>query len=262
LPDLPGPSGPLETLVTGSGAPTTIFAHGFAGSIAETRPFGSGVDGTRVFFHFRGHGASGAPGGPWSYAALELELSAVRRAYDARRGVGVSLGAGTLLAAAVLEPDAFERLVLILPAALDTPRAGRAVERVDAMAARAEAGDVEGLAGLLLSEQPEAVRDGRIVQMWARAQAARMTGTALTRVIREVPSLFPVVDRAELTAIRCPVLVLGHQDDEAHPAHLVDELVEALPRARGRVFTAGGVLWSHRADVREEIRAFLNEAHR
>ncbi|HET7661061.1 MAG TPA: alpha/beta hydrolase, partial [Oryzihumus sp.] len=55
---LDGPDGALEYLLTGSGGPTTVFGHGLAGSIETTRPFGSGVEGTRAFFHFRGHGAS------------------------------------------------------------------------------------------------------------------------------------------------------------------------------------------------------------
>jgi hypothetical protein len=35
----------VEYLVTGGGEPVTVFAHGLAGSIPETRPFGSGVGG-------------------------------------------------------------------------------------------------------------------------------------------------------------------------------------------------------------------------
>jgi hypothetical protein len=59
--------GDVEVLVTGSGSPVTVFGHGLAGSIAETRPFGSGVRGTRAFLHFRGHGATPSrEGEPWS----------------------------------------------------------------------------------------------------------------------------------------------------------------------------------------------------
>ena len=112
-----GPEGPLEVLVSGSGVPATVFAHGLASSIDETRPFGSGVRGSRVFLHFRGHGATLGPETPWTYAALQTELLSVVSRYDARRGLGVSLGAGVLLRAAWTDPAAFERLVL--RAALD-----------------------------------------------------------------------------------------------------------------------------------------------
>ena len=38
-----GPGGALEVLTTGSGLPSTVFAHGLAGSIETTRPFGARV---------------------------------------------------------------------------------------------------------------------------------------------------------------------------------------------------------------------------
>jgi pimeloyl-ACP methyl ester carboxylesterase len=258
LPEVAGPDGPIETLVTGSGEPITLFAHGFAGSIAETRPFASGVDGTKVFLHFRGHGLTAGATSPWGYRALEAELSAVRAAHGASRGVGISIGSGALLAAALKDPAAFERLVLVLPPAIDQPRVGHTLERVEAMARRADDGDIDGLTQLLLAEQPAEVRDGRMVQMWARQQATRMTGSALTSVIREVPHVFPIADRTMLTTIECPVLVIGHEGDEAHPAELVGELVDALPNAEGKVYSAGGVLWTHRSELRDTMRAFLN----
>ena len=37
VPLIEGPDGPLEVLVTGSGEPVTVFAHGLAGSIDETQ---------------------------------------------------------------------------------------------------------------------------------------------------------------------------------------------------------------------------------
>lgn len=254
-----GPDGTLEVLVTGSGSPVTVFAHGFAGSIAETRPFASGVDGSRVFFSFRAHGASVPAATPWTYAALESELLAVRDAYDARRGVGVSLGAGALLRAATSRPESFDRLVLVLPAALDQPRSGRAVQRVEAMASYADRGDVEGLAAELLAEQPEDVRQRRVVQLWARQQAERLVDPPLRSVMRMIPGMFPLPDRSALERVTCPVLVIGHEGDEAHPSSVVRELVEALPSARGQVYGHGGVLWTHRAALRPLVSAFLND---
>ena len=53
-----GPSGPLEMVRSGRGEPVTVFAHGMGASIPSTRPYASGVSGTRVFFHFRSHGRS------------------------------------------------------------------------------------------------------------------------------------------------------------------------------------------------------------
>ena len=178
-----GPDGPVECLVTGSGEPVTLFAHGFAGSIGETRPFGSGVHGTRVFFHFRAHGASARADQPWTYAGLEAELRAVRTAYGASRGLGVSLGAGALLRSAVCSPEAFQRLVVVLPPALDRPRSGRALDRVQAMAEHAASHDVEGLTALLLAEQPVDVRRRRAHICVARRRRTSSGCSASSRAV-------------------------------------------------------------------------------
>jgi pimeloyl-ACP methyl ester carboxylesterase len=253
-----GPYGPIECLVTGSGHPVTLFAHGFAGSIEETRPFGSGVLGSRVFFSFRAHGLTPSVDLPWTYAGLTAELSSVRTVYGATRALGVSLGAGALLRAAVDDPGAFERLVVVLPPALDEPRRGRALERVKAMARSAAVHDVDGLTGLLLAEQPADVRTRRAVQMWARLQAERLCSGNLRDVIEQIPALFPLDDRSSLASVTCPVLVVGQHDDEAHPSRLVHEIAEVLPDAQTEIFSAGGVLWTHRAALRSLVSTFLN----
>ena len=123
----------VEYLVTGRGEPVTVFAHGLAGAIDETRPLGSGVRGSRAFLHFRGHGASSAPETPWTYDALAGELLAVADHVGATRALGVSLGAGALLRILADEPRRFDRLVLVLPGALDRPRGDAATRRLQQM---------------------------------------------------------------------------------------------------------------------------------
>jgi hypothetical protein len=95
---LEGPEGLLEFITTGSGVPATGFAHGLAGSIQMTRPFGSGVGGIRTFTHFRGHGASAAAETSWTYTVLAGELRAVADHVAATQAHGVSVGAGALCA--------------------------------------------------------------------------------------------------------------------------------------------------------------------
>jgi len=248
----------VDYLVTGRGDPVTVFAHGLAGAIDETRPFGSGVRGTRAFLHFRGHGASSAPESPWTYDALAAELLAVADHVGATRALGVSLGAGALLRLAAQRPERFERLVLVLPATIDRPRRDGAVERMQQMAACIEARDVEGVADLLVTEQPEHARERPDVAVWARRQARRLTDTAVARALRELPAAFPLDDRAVLDRVEAPTLVVGQRGDEAHPVHVAEELAEALPNARLSLFDAGGVLWTHRRELRELIAGFLN----
>lgn len=258
MPTVDGPSGPLEVLVTGRGQPVTVFAHGLAGSIAETRPFGSGVAGTKVFLHFRGHGASAGGETPWTYAAVAAELMAVVDRYDARRGLGVSLGAGALLAAAVELPDQFERLVFVLPATIDTPRRDPAVQRMQRMAELVEQRDLNPLADALVAEQPAPARGRPDVHLWATRQARRLAATEVARGLRELPPQYPVADRSLLQRLTGPVLVVGQEDDDAHPAGVARELAALLPDARLAVFDGTGLVWGHRAELRELISGFLN----
>src|SRR5262249_54965796 len=52
----------VESAVLGSPRPpTTLFLHGLAGSIQDTRPLASGLPGRKVFAHLPGHGRSTGP---------------------------------------------------------------------------------------------------------------------------------------------------------------------------------------------------------
>ncbi|MGH3385318.1 MAG: alpha/beta fold hydrolase [Nocardioidaceae bacterium] len=247
----------VEYVVTGTGDPVTVFAHGLAGSIPETRPFGSGVPGSKAFLHFRGHGASSAPDTPWTYAALAGELRAVADHVGATQALGVSLGAGALTRLVTDDPQRFSRLVLVLPAALDQPRADPAVLRLRRMADHVVRRDLDALADLLVLEQPVQARDRADVRVWAGRQATRLAGTGVERALRELPTQHPIDDRAALAAVTCPVLVIGQQGDDAHPAAIAAELADALPSATLTMFDAGGVLWTHRRELRGLVGAFL-----
>jgi pimeloyl-ACP methyl ester carboxylesterase len=118
---LEGPHGSLEFITTGSGLPATVFAHGLTGSIETTRPFGSGVKGSRTFFHFQGHGGSVAAETPWTYPELASQLRSVADHVGATQALGVSMGAGALCALLADTPSRFDRVVFVLPAVLDRP---------------------------------------------------------------------------------------------------------------------------------------------
>ena len=94
----------LEQLVSGVGDPVTVFAHGLAGDITGTRPLGSAVAGRRVFFHFRGHGRSDSPPGPWSFADLAADLRAVADRGQRHPGARGQHGRGRAVPAAGRHP--------------------------------------------------------------------------------------------------------------------------------------------------------------
>jgi pimeloyl-ACP methyl ester carboxylesterase len=246
-----------EFLTTGSGAPATVFAHGLAGSIQTTRPFGSGVRGSRTFMHFRGHGASTATQTPWTYPALAQELRAVADHVGATQALGVSMGAGALCNLLAHTPGRFERLVFVMPAALDTQRADLTRSRLVAMADHAENGDVDALATLLLEAEPRAVRAQPAVQLWCRRQARTLVGTTISQALRALPTAIPVSDRGLLSAVTAPALVIAQEDDPLHPVWVAEELAASLPVARLEVLAPGGVMWRHRARLRELVGSHL-----
>jgi pimeloyl-ACP methyl ester carboxylesterase len=211
-----------------------------------------------VFLHFRGHGASAGSESPWTYDAAADDVRAAAAAYDARRALGVSLGSGALLRVATATPEVFERLVLVLPATIDEPRTDPAVDLMQARAELVEHRDLAGLAESLVAEQPAGVRDRADVRLWAERQARRLSSTTVARALRELPPQHPLASRSELARVTCPVLVIGQEGDAAHPASIARELGSLLPRAELEVYDDGGVLWSHRAEVRRRISTFLN----
>ena len=249
---------PLHVEAFGSGDPVTVYAAGLGGTIAETRTLGSGVAGTRVFFDFRGHGASGAPPGEdWSYAALTRDLAAVADATGATRAVGVSMGAAALMGVLAGAPDRFARNVFVLPAILDRPRHDVVTSRLGRVAQRIEEGDADAVAELLLAEVPRTLRDRPETVAYVRDRAARLSGRAVAGLVHALAETRPVRDRTALAAVGAPCLVVGQEGDEVHPAQVARELAATLPAARLHVFDEPGGLWVHRAALRRLLTEFL-----
>ena len=255
---LQGPHGSLEFLTTGSGLPATVFAHGVAGSIQTTRPFGSGVKGSRTFLHFRGHGASSAQDGPWTYAGLAEDLRTVADQVGATRALGVSMGAGAMCSLLARTPLRFERLVFVMPAVLDTPRTDAALDRLVDLAQAVDHRDVEALTALLLEKEAAEVRSQRAVQLWCRRQAAALVGTPVSAALRALPAAVPLTDRGVLAAVTVPALVIAQDQDPAHPVWVAEQLAALLPDARLEVMAPGGLMWRHRAVMRDLIGGFLS----
>ena len=259
MPLLATADGRLEYLETGTGAPVTVFGHGLAGSISDTRPLGSGVAGRRVFFHFRGHGDSSAAVG-WSYPALAGDLRTVADGLGASRAVGVSMGAGALTALLAGTPDRFERVVFFLPGALDQPRAGPALAHLAQLADAVDAGDEARLAGLLAGELPALVRDRPGARAYVDSRAAMMLGAgpAMATALRSLPGQVPADDRKALAAVGVPALVVAQAGDELHPVSVAEELAGALGQAKLKVFDSGSAVWLARSELRAVVAGFLN----
>jgi pimeloyl-ACP methyl ester carboxylesterase len=219
-----------------------VFAHGLGSGIPDTRPFGSGIPGTRIFFQFRGHGRSGRPDGPWTYADLAEDLATA--AAGASRAVGVSLGAAVLCRLLTDAPRRFERLVFVMPAALDRPSPPAAATRFAAL----RRGDAS-------AEVPDPRRDAA----YLRQRAAYLTRYPLAPALAGLLADVPVPDPAVLAAVRAPALVIGCEGDELHPAPVARRLAESLGHATLHVYGEPAILWTARRDLRDRISTFLKE---
>jgi pimeloyl-ACP methyl ester carboxylesterase len=235
-----------------------VFAHGFGGGIADTRPLGSGVSGTKVFFSFRGHGGSAPLPAGWGYSELADDLGAVAEAEHATRAVGVSLGAGALTRLVAGAPSRFDRLVLFLPAVLDQPRPATAQGRFAAMAAALAADDADALAGVVRLEVPEAEQGSAAARVYVERRVATLRAPGVAGQLERLPGLTAVDSLEALRAVTAPALVIGCLGDPMHPTDVAERLAATLPNASLHIYPEPGVLWTERRDLRARLGGFLN----
>ncbi|MBK5307584.1 MAG: alpha/beta hydrolase [Frankiaceae bacterium] len=246
----------ITALVTGAGAPVTVAAHGLGASVAETRPLLSGVSGTRVFYAARGH--AGEVPDAFTYRALGDDLLGVADEHGATRALGVSMGAGALLSVLSRRPTRFDRVVVFLPGAIDTPRTDDAVRRfsvlVDALARQ----DVEAVRAFVAAEIPVDLRDRAAPYIKTRARFL-LDSPGIPVGVASLPPVTPVDDRSSLAAVSAEVLVIGQEGDPLHPAQVARDLAAVLPKARLVVFDQPGAMLRERRRLRALITDFLND---
>jgi 3-oxoadipate enol-lactonase len=266
-PTLPGPPTELietphgvrlEQLVTGVGTPVTVFGHGLAADIASTRPLGSAVSGRRVFFHFRGHGRSASPPGPWTFGDLADDLRAVADRAGATRALGVSMGAGALCRLLATSPDRFERIVLYLPAPLDGVRPRAAEDRLKRLLAAIASGEAAAVAEAVEPELPPSVRNTPTGWAFIRQRVEQLLTDGLAPQLDTLWRSPAVPDESVLRAFRGEALVIGCLGDDVHRAAVAERLAGLLPGARLHVYDRPSFLWTNRRELRDRISTFLN----
>ncbi|GAA0035436.1 alpha/beta fold hydrolase [Brevibacterium metallidurans] len=284
--NLPGPeTGYIATF--GSGEPHTLFSHGFAGAIRDTRPFGTGITGTKHFLHLYGHGGRPSPGPGWDYALIAEALADALTATSATQALGVSMSAGGLLR---LLSDGhpitrnLEKVALVLPASFtgfpaEVVRSHTAY--LESLRGLVAAGDIDGITDLMLSREPAEVAELLPARAWTRTKAENLVHTDMSdglglaleiavdgnRLSDENLGgqnlsdqiLGGRVDAAleRLRAFPGEVLVLTHEDDPAHPVFIAEEIAAAVPGSRLEVLPAGSILWRGRHEVRRILGEFF-----
>ena len=249
----------LEYFIAGEGDPGTVFAHGLAGGIPDTRPLGSGVVGRKIFFQFRGHGRSDMPAGEVTYADLATDLRAVADEFGARRALGVSLGAGALCRLLAQTPDRFERMVFFLPAVLDEVRPAAAMARAAALLEAVQADDAPTAASLLSADIPAGLRDRPAAWRYVRERLDALLKDGLAAGLADLPVQVALPDRTVLAAVTAPALVIGCRGDAAHPPGVAEQLAASLGNATLHIYDQPSVLWTNRTDLRTRVAGFLND---
>jgi pimeloyl-ACP methyl ester carboxylesterase len=250
----------LHVEIDGSGEPVTVLAHGLTNSCMEMSAFTPLAPGTKVRFCFRGHGHSGTPdAGHYGFEDFAGDVDAVATAFDATRAVGTSLGQGAITRLLATRPDRFERLVFVLPAALDVALSDGTLAGFDRTAGFLETLPREEAVRRILEDSG---RSGDYAERpWLRDvdmllwQDLQPIGVA--RSIREVTRDVAIRDRELLRAVTAPALVIAREGDAIHPAELARVLVEVLPNAELIMLGSEDELYAAIPMLVERVAAFL-----
>jgi 3-oxoadipate enol-lactonase len=226
----------------GAPVPTFIWAHSLLASMAQEDATGifnwSPLHGqARVIrYDARGHGASDLGSDPerqtWPELAADLLSLLERLAVPRPVGGGASMGCGTVLHAAVREPDRFPALVLALPPTAWKGRRYQALlyRTVGLLAANGlvDAG-VSGFNAVRsrFPRRPKTPRGALVaagMDQFLRSPR-RTVGPFRGAAVTDLPP------EEALTALRMPVLILAWTGDRMHPVRVATRLQALLPNA-------------------------------
>jgi pimeloyl-ACP methyl ester carboxylesterase len=223
-----------------AGAPAIVLAHG----LTATRRYvvhGSRVLARRGFrlvsYDARGHGESGmASAGTYNYDHLASDL---RTVIDAEVGegrvflAGHSMGAHTIAAFTLANPDRVAGMALAGPAVTGTPPTEETLGNWEGLAEGLERGGVEGFLAAYEGGLDPAWRE-TILRFTKERLAAHRHPVAVARALREVPRSIPFDGLHALEGLEVPALVVASHDsaDPGHPYAVAQAWAESLPSAR------------------------------
>jgi pimeloyl-ACP methyl ester carboxylesterase len=250
----------LHVEVEGEGEPVTVFAHGLTNSCMELAAFTPMAPGTKVRFCFRGHAHSGTPEpGHYRFADFADDLDSVATTYGATNAVGTSLGQGAITHLLARDPERFDRIVFVMPAALDLGLADHA--RFDHVADLLETLPTdEAIQRIVADSKRVAEYDEK---PWLREldmflwQDLNAVGVA--RAIREITRDVAITDRDLLRKVTAPTLILCQEGDEIHPVELGYVLAELMPNTDLIVLGSEDELLARLPELVTRVAAFLAE---
>jgi 3-oxoadipate enol-lactonase len=235
----------------GSG-PVVLRAHGLTSSRAnEAFADFSAVThaGYRLIsYDARGHGESTASTDPedYSWPSLADDMIAIADHFSPNApvsAIGLSMGTGTLLHAAVKRPERFDRLVLSAPPTAWETRAGQ-VRLYSTMADMVENSSPDVLASLLSAAPLAPIFEG--IEGFPQPPDVRYE--VLPTVFRGAGlSDLPALE--QLSELPQPTLILSWATDPGHPVSTGERLVETIPDSVLRIAKTSADIagWGRRA---------------
>jgi 3-oxoadipate enol-lactonase len=236
---------------TGSG-PVVLRAHGLTSSRANETfaDFSPVADaGFRLIsYDARGHGESGssAVAEDYSWPALAEDMVAIADHFSPDApvsAIGLSMGTGTLLHAAVKHPSRFDKLVLSAPPTAWETRAGQ-VQLYSTMADTVENNGPEVLATLLSAAPIAPIFEG----VEGFPQPPDVRHEVLPTVFRGA-GLSDLPTLEQLGELPQPTLILSWATDPGHPVSTGERLVETIPDSVLRIAKTSADIgdWGRRA---------------
>jgi pimeloyl-ACP methyl ester carboxylesterase len=189
-----------------------------------------------VAYDARGHGESDpAQRGGYGYEALAADLGLViEQQTEGRRCVlaGHSMGAHTLAAQALADPDRVAAAVIIGPVYMGSPVDEEHMAYWDALADGMNEGGVEGFIAAYDRDLDPEWRE-TLLRIARDRLGRHRHPEAVAQALREVPRSRPFDGLSELEFLDVPVLVVASNDeaDPGHPRAVAEAWAERLPRA-------------------------------
>jgi pimeloyl-ACP methyl ester carboxylesterase len=221
---------------------------------------------TLVSYDARGHGESdpAEQDQPYDYPRLVADLGRVVASCGGEgRPVlaGHSMGAHTIAAFALADPDAVGAAVLICPASTGTPLGPDDLADWDSLAAGLEQGGVEGFLSAYDDGLDPQWRD-TLLRIARDRLSLHRHPEAVARALREVPRSMPFDGMDELERLEVPALVIASRDeaDPGHPREVGEEWAQRIPGARFLIEDEGSspLAWQG-GRLSKEIAAFCRE---
>lgn len=244
----------LDTELSDEGGQPVVQLHGLTSSRARDRvldlDLGRGLSGTRLLrYDARGHGRSSGRAEPddyrWENLADDL-LRLLDHTFPGERvhGVGPSMGTGTLLHAAVREPNRFSGLTLMLPPTAWLTR----VAKSDDYLKIADLVERRGV-GALLALESGAKPPATVGQPETQPEIAVELMPSVYRgaAVSDLPA------PAQIARLTIPTTILAWVEDPAHPVSTAVSLAELLPSANLRIARTPAEVAEWPSVLREQV---------